>query len=122
MPAESVFETTMIRPRLLAVALALALTAGPVAAACADCCPRTEGPLSLAAAADCCGDCPESLERAPERPSATLRALSPGAAPAAAVSLALAAVPRPVPALAGILAAVRPPDSPPPPAFAPLRL
>jgi len=111
----------MIRSRLLAVALALALTAGPVAAACADCCPRTEGPLSLAAAADCCGDCPESLERAPERPSAALRALSPGAAPAAA-AVALAAVPRPVPALAGILAAVRPPDSPPPPAFAPLRL
>ena len=111
----------MIRPRLLTVALALALTAGPIAAACADCCPRTEGPLSLAAAADCCGDCPESLESEPERPSAALRALSPGVVPAAA-AVSVAAMPRPAPTLAGILAAVRPPASPPPPAFAPLRL
>src|SRR5262245_11837656 len=68
-------NTLMVgRSRLFALFLALALVAGPVAAACSDCCPKADGPATLAPAAGCCGDCEPSLASAPDRASASLRA------------------------------------------------
>ena len=46
--------------------LGLALFAGPVAAACGDCCPSAPASAAFAAVAACCGDCGPSLERVPD--------------------------------------------------------
>ena len=111
----------LLRARVFALIAAFALAAGPLAAACADCCPSPDGPLALAPAEGCCGDCAPTLDRSPERPSAALRAASPEIS-ASAVAIPLAAAPRPAPILAGTLADVRSAHSPPARAFAPLRL
>jgi len=46
--------------------LGLALFAGPLAAACGDCCPKAEALTAIAAASACCGDCAPTLERTPD--------------------------------------------------------
>jgi hypothetical protein len=119
-----VIETSMFRRvRIFAVALALALAAGPVAAACADCCPRADAPLALAAAADCCGDCAETVDRSPERPSAALRAAKGGSAPPAGASLpSIAPRHAPVPFFAIVSADARASVVSPPRTLSPLRL
>ena len=110
----------MIRTRLFAFALVLALAVGPVAAACADCCPQEDGVPAVAAAADCCGNCGETLDRAPERASAALRAATPDFSVAVAVSVAPSPGSPPTPV--GAFADSLPLACSPPRAFAPLRL
>lgn len=111
----------MIRTRLYAFSLALALAAGPVAAACADCCPPDDGALAMAPAADCCGDCSATFDRSPDRPSAALRAASPDVSvPALVVDLPATFVT--VPVLLHSVSGVRLSDPSPPRASAPLRL
>ncbi|HEY3169570.1 MAG TPA: hypothetical protein VGK08_01090 [Thermoanaerobaculia bacterium] len=51
---------------LLAGLVAFALTAGPVAAACADCCPKGESRPSVIAPPACCGNCAPALEKSPD--------------------------------------------------------
>jgi hypothetical protein len=54
----------MKRFRVLLVGLLdLGLVAGPVAAACADCCPRETIEASIVVPPDCCGDCEASVEQ-----------------------------------------------------------
>ena len=111
----------MIRTRLFALSLVLALAAGPVAAACGDCCPQDGGELAMASAAACCGDCAETLDRVPERPSAAFRATSSNVS-APAVAVDLAAAPAPIAVIVDALPVAQPAASSPPRAFAPLRL
>jgi hypothetical protein len=74
----------LLRARIFPLIAALALVAGPLAAACADCCLSPDGEATLAPAASCCGDCEPSVESSPERPSAALRAAVSVPLPAAA--------------------------------------
>jgi hypothetical protein len=54
----------MTRFRVLLVGLLdLGLVAGPVAAACADCCARGTIEASIVVPPDCCGDCEPSVEQ-----------------------------------------------------------
>ena len=51
---------------VFACLLGLALFAGPVAAACGDCCPTAQASAAISAVAACCGDCGPTLERTPD--------------------------------------------------------
>ena len=58
--------------RTLTVALfALALVAGPIAAACGSCCPAAPAEAAFAPAQGCCGDCEPTVERSPDPASLT---------------------------------------------------
>jgi hypothetical protein len=61
----------MKRLRVLAVGLlGLALVAGPVAAACAECCPQEALETAFAALPDCCGDCEPRVAQSKDGPDA----------------------------------------------------
>ena len=70
-----------------------ALLTGPAAAACGDCCPKSQTPVSVAAAQACCGDCGATLERAPD--PVTLAEAKAPLDPAAATGAGAAEVGRP---------------------------
>ena len=58
--------------RTLTVALfALALVAGPVAAACGSCCPEAPPEAAFAPVQGCCGACEPTVERSPDPVSLT---------------------------------------------------
>ena len=76
---------------LFACLLGLALFAGPIAAACGDCCPSARTAAVIAAAAACCGDCAPTLERTPDPASIAVQK-----ATADPVAVALMAPPAPV--------------------------
>lgn len=78
-------KAPMRRACLIALVL-FGLVAGPLSAACGDCCGRAAGPASVAAAVECCGDCAATLERSadPVSLAAGKAALDPAVAAAAA--------------------------------------
>ena len=83
-----------VRKAAFACLLGLALLAGPVAAACGDCCAKAEGPTAIAALQACCGDCAPSLEKTPDPASiAAQKAHDPDGSPRIAPPLAQTASP-----------------------------
>jgi hypothetical protein len=67
--------------RVVAGFVALALLAGPMAAACGSCCPEAAAQVSVTAPQGCCGDCEPTVERAPDPASLAAKGTS---APSAA--------------------------------------
>jgi hypothetical protein len=59
--------------RVVAGFLALALLAGPMAAACGSCCPEAAAQASVTAPQGCCGDCEPTVQRAPDPASLTAK-------------------------------------------------
>jgi hypothetical protein len=79
--------------RTLTVALfALALIAGPVAAACGSCCAEAAPEAAFAPAQGCCGHCEPTVERSPDPASLTSKGTT-ATADSHAVLLAPAAGP-----------------------------
>jgi hypothetical protein len=73
----------IVRKRLTFLCVVVALAAGQLAPACADCCPAADSPAALAAAHGCCGDCAPTVERPAEPASLAAKAAVP--APFAAI-------------------------------------
>jgi len=106
--------------RPLAAAVVLALLAGPSLGACGDCCPANPTPLTVSAAASCCGDCETTVGRASDPASLAAKA-SAYAPPAPAVFSVVALAPM-VASRSAVLHAAVSAASPPSRSPLPLRL